>query len=119
MKRLIVVLLLGLLLALPYRADAISVGDSAQVSWKGKWYPSKILEISGSRMLIHYDGFESSWDEWVSMDRVKIEVLWKDKWYKARTLQSSEEDGKVLIHYEGYENSWDERVPLDRIRAAR
>ncbi|MBF0161131.1 MAG: RNA-binding protein [Magnetococcales bacterium] len=116
--KIIVILFLGLLLALTGRVEAMDVGERAQVSWKGTWYPSRVLDVSGNRVFIHYDGYESSWDEWVTMDRVKIEVLWKGQWYKARALRS--DDGyDVLIHYDGYDSSWDEWVTMDRIRAAR
>ena len=104
-----------LALLLPSLAGAIGVGDSAKVNWKGKWYDAVIQDVSGTRFLIHYTGYDNSWDEWVTLERVKIQVKWKGKWYRAKALKSAK--GKVLIHYTGYDNSWDEWVGLDRIAA--
>ena len=111
----VALLLLGLVFG-PSTADAIGVGDRGKVSWKGKWYDAQIKQVSGTRFMIHYDGYDNSWDEWITLDRMSIKVAWKGKWYKAKALKSSR--GKVLVHYTGYDNSWDEWVTLDRIAAS-
>ncbi len=113
-------LFLGLFLLLilsPLTALAIGPGDYASVNWKGKWYDAQVLDVSGTRLLVHYTGYGSEWDEWVPMSRVRIQVSWKGKWYGARALKSSH--GQVLIHYNGYDSSWDEWVTLNRIRSVR
>jgi hypothetical protein len=51
--------------------DRIVADDSVLVEWKGKWYPAKVLKTEGGRSFIHYEGFESSWDEWVTSSRIK------------------------------------------------
>lgn len=33
---------------------------------KGKWYESTILEVEEERIYVHYEGWSSVWDEWVS-----------------------------------------------------
>ena len=48
-----------------------SVGDQIKVEWKGSWWDANILEINGANHLIHYVGFDSSWDEWVTTERMK------------------------------------------------
>ena len=108
-------LLLLFFLASPHAAEAIGVGDQAKVSWKGKWYSAVIRSVSGTRFFIHYSGYDNSWDEWVTLKRVRIQVKWKGKWYKAKALKSAK--GQVLIHYTGYDSSWDEWGTLDRIAA--
>ncbi len=47
------------------------VGAAVQVEWKGKWWDATALEVTGERAMIHYDGFDASWDEWVGPDRIR------------------------------------------------
>ena len=113
-----------------HASNLCSVGDQAQVLWKGTWYPAVVTRVNEdqSRCFIHYSGYESSWDEWVGSDRYRslsakkalygvgdaVEVRWKGKWYPASILKIG--DHRYRIHYEGYDNSWDEWVGPDRIR---
>lgn len=46
--------------ASPYR-----IGANVEVNWKGKWYSARILENKEGRHLVHYAGYDDSWDEWV------------------------------------------------------
>ncbi|MBP7736474.1 MAG: hypothetical protein KA369_10920 [Spirochaetes bacterium] len=48
-----------------------AVNDRVQVLWNDQWYPAVILKVKGKKYFIHYDGYESSWDEWVGEDRMK------------------------------------------------
>ncbi len=48
-----------------------AVKDKVKAEWKGDWYPAVILKVKDNKYFIHYDGFESSWDEWVADDRLK------------------------------------------------
>ncbi|MBN1411813.1 MAG: caspase family protein [Spirochaetales bacterium] len=41
------------------------------VEWEGKWYPAVILKKENGRFFIHYIGYDSSWDEWVTEERIK------------------------------------------------
>ncbi len=116
MQRKIIYILLGLSLSLiAHSVMALGINDPVQVSWKGKYYPAHIIQQQDANFRIHYDGYDSSWDEWVSPKRMRIEVLWKGKWYPAKTLETS--GSRVRIHYTGYDSSWDEWVTLDRIRS--
>ena len=51
----------------PYR-----VGDHVLVEWEqGKAYPAYVLEVNGrSRYRVHFDGYDSRWDEEVGIDRI-------------------------------------------------
>ena len=49
-----------------------SQGMQIKVEWKGSWWDAIIREISGDSYLIHYVGFDSSWDEWVDKSRMKV-----------------------------------------------
>ena len=47
------------------------VNDKVLVVWNSDWYPATILEVKDQQYKITYDGFSSSWDEWVTIDRIK------------------------------------------------
>jgi hypothetical protein len=101
--------------------DAVEppVGQRIEVNYEGKWYPAKVVEADGDQLLVHYAGFDDSWDEWVSADRIRpyqpaqfaegdqVEVRWDDgKWYPARVLKAWY--GLHLVRYDGYDASADE-----------
>lgn len=114
-----------------FAAPLCSVGDAANVQWKGKWYPAHVSRVNETqtKCFIHYDGYENSWDEWVGADRYQslapsapvakyrtgqdVKILWKQKWYDGFIIERSGD--KYKIHYDGYENSWDEWVGVDRL----
>ena len=47
------------------------VGANVEVNWHGKWYAAKILEARDGRHLVHYAGYDDSWDEWVPNNRLR------------------------------------------------
>ncbi len=127
----LVVIGLGLSLAVIPEARACSVGDSAQVEWKGAWYPATVTKVNGDQCFIHYKGYGSNWDEWVGPNRIKItgasapaasshsdgdpvQVLWKGTWYPAHVI--GVKGNTLKIHYDGYDSSWDEWVGPNRYR---
>jgi hypothetical protein len=46
-------------------------GDPVSVLWKEKWYNARILRTDADRFFIHYDGYATSWDEWVTEARMR------------------------------------------------
>ncbi len=47
------------------------IGDRVRVRWRGSIYPATITGVvSSERFLVHYDGYESAWDEVVEGDRI-------------------------------------------------
>jgi hypothetical protein len=53
-------------------AAAFAVGDKLNVEWKGKTYPATVIGVAGpDKYRIHYDGYESSWDEVVGPSRIR------------------------------------------------
>jgi beta-lactamase regulating signal transducer with metallopeptidase domain/nitrous oxidase accessory protein NosD len=42
-----------------------------EVQWKDQWWPATILKKDGERTQIHYVGYGSDWDEWVTKDRIR------------------------------------------------
>jgi hypothetical protein len=51
----------------PYR-----VGEHVLVEWEDEVYPAYILEVkSGGRFRVHFEGYDSRWDQDVTLDRIK------------------------------------------------
>ncbi len=46
-------------------------GDRIEVQWQGDWYQAAVIEVKGNQYKIHYDGYASSWDEWVDNSRIR------------------------------------------------
>jgi hypothetical protein len=122
------------MLAFSAQARVCSVGDPAQVLWKGKWYPASVTKVNEdqSRCFVRYTGYGSNWDEWVGADRIRVQaaapvaasayrvgdavqVKWKGKWYDASILKV--DGARYRIHYDQYDSSWDEWVGPERVRA--
>lgn len=67
--------LLGLALALAGCSNPYRVGDRILVEWEGNDYPASILVIeSPGRFRVHYEGYESIWDESIPATRIKGKV---------------------------------------------
>ena len=103
------------------------------------WFPAHVMEVARTEVLIHFDGWDEQWNEWIpkSSDRLREHRGWgtsmmpkdwqKDaeiealdmegKWYKAKVLHVSEIACKV--HYGGWAKKWDEWVKKDSGRYAR
>jgi serine/threonine protein kinase len=50
---------------------AYSVGQKVDVQWGGSWWQGQITAAKNDRYLIHYIGWASSWDEWVTTARLR------------------------------------------------
>ena len=46
-------------------------GAHVEVNWRGQWYAAKILDAKDGRHLVHYAGYDDSWNEWVSDRRIR------------------------------------------------
>jgi hypothetical protein len=59
----------------PTRLD-VGVKPDCETEWRGQWFPAKVLKretVGGKpRYLIHYLGYDSSWDEWVASERIRL-----------------------------------------------
>jgi CHAT domain-containing protein len=49
---------------------AYGVGSIIKVSWEGKPYQAKILQVKDGKYLVHYDNYGTSWDEWITPGRI-------------------------------------------------
>ena len=55
-----------------YRSrDEYRIGANVEVNWKGRWYSARIMEVKEGRHLVHYAGYDDSWDEWVPDNRIR------------------------------------------------
>ena len=55
----------------PFNKPDYAAGQQVKVEWKGSWWDGLIREVKGDSYLIHYVGFDSSWDEWVDDSRLQ------------------------------------------------
>jgi hypothetical protein len=49
----------------------VKPGDRIEVEWEGTWWKAEVVEIKGDFAFIHYDGYGSEWDEWVTRERMR------------------------------------------------
>lgn len=55
----------------PQPLSAFSEGDRVRVRWRGSIYSATVIAVVASdRVLVHYEGLESAWDEVVTLDRI-------------------------------------------------
>ena len=118
------VLSLALVCTVAILAAGPQAGDEVDVLWKGAWFRASVQQAGDGKVLVHYKGWDSSFDEWVTPERIReplplkpgtaLEVEWKGKWFKAVIVEAG--DGKYKIHYDGYGDNWDEWVTFRRMR---
>jgi hypothetical protein len=104
----------------PLHFVTYSIGSSVEVEWKGIWYKAKVVDRKGDFSYIKYDGYDSTWNEWVLYDRVKtgkealIQVEDGGSYYPAYLLETKGD--KYYIRYKNYGSDWDEWVGEKRIK---
>lgn len=55
----------------PLKLVQYPVGKKVLIKWKRKWFPGKVLKVEGAKHLISYDGWDASYNEWVSPGRLR------------------------------------------------
>jgi RNA binding activity-knot of a chromodomain len=58
-------------------ANDYRAGTNVEASWQGKWYPARLLKNQDDRHLVHYVGYDDSWDEWVNDNRLR-RISWSN-----------------------------------------
>ncbi len=55
------------------KQDEYKVGDKVEILWNSSWYKGSIIGAKNAegKYKIHYDGYESNWDEWVDTKRLR------------------------------------------------
>jgi hypothetical protein len=62
-------------LFVPACRDHYRIGEYVWVEWEGRDYPAYIIEQKGkSKLRVHFDGYDSRWDEDVTPERIKGKV---------------------------------------------
>ena len=97
------------------------VGAKVWVEWNLGYYTGTILAKNATQYQVHYEGYDSSWDEWVNPCRLfplpvvndPVWVKWRKDWYYAKVLAIGTNSWQV--HYAGYASTWDETVDPTRI----
>jgi hypothetical protein len=55
----------------PAELQRYAVGVAVSVEWEHKWYPAEVKAERLGVHLVHYDGYDDSWDEWVGLERIR------------------------------------------------
>jgi|GEM_PF-2608005 len=109
-------------------------GSSVKILWGGQWWDGTMLATRNGRYYVHYTGYDDSWDEWVTRDRLQlvqppterprhgalrgpVQILWGGQWWNGRVLERRGD--RYYITYDGYDASWNEWVGPDRVRSRR
>jgi hypothetical protein len=59
-------------LALTACGRSYAVGDHVMVDWEGNTYPASVIDAPGpAKFKVHYDGYDTVWDEVVPKARVR------------------------------------------------
>ena len=53
-------------------AAAFQAGDKVEIEYGGAWYPGNVKEAKAGQFFISYDDYDSSWDEWVESERLRV-----------------------------------------------
>ena len=53
-------------------ARAFDVGDKVEIDYGGSWYPGQVKEVKDGQFFVGYDGYDTSWDEWVESARLRV-----------------------------------------------
>jgi len=52
-------------------ASTLQKGDPILIEWRGTWYSGRLLEQKDGKYFVGYDGYSSSWNEWIGPERVR------------------------------------------------
>jgi len=55
-----------------YYQDSIPSDQRVKVLWGSTWYDGVVLDERGNQFLVHYLGWSSASDEWVTEDRIRF-----------------------------------------------
>ncbi len=50
---------------------AYRAGQKVDVQWGGSWWQGRVLAVKNDKFLVHYIGWSSSWNEWVTTARLR------------------------------------------------
>jgi uncharacterized protein (TIGR02145 family) len=82
-------------------SQTYKAGDKVQIKWENNWYSGKIEEIKNDKYLISYDGFDTSWNEIVGEERLKLADVEKSIIKETTKLSILQETGKITDTRDG------------------
>lgn len=88
------------ILAMAQPATNQGIGRRVIVRSEGDWYKAKVVDAQGSRLRVHYYGYEESDDEWVLPRQIRAgrePGEWRNK-----------AEGRLLDRHFGVSNGWGE-----------
>ena len=87
-------------------AAAFQAGDKVEIEYGGTWYPGNVKEAKAGQFFISYDDYDSSWDEWVGSERLRVPET---------AAESNSTDGEEAVSDEetATGDSSDETVAVD------
>jgi len=65
-------LLTAVLLTLQLLAQDYKKGTNVEILWSGSWYKGSVIDVKEKQYKVTYEGWSSSWDEWVGKDRLRL-----------------------------------------------
>jgi len=101
-------------------------GERVEAFSDDQWYKAYLIDKRPGSFKVHFYGYESNDDQWVSIDKIrtahllqypigsKVMVEWKKEWYPALVVDVK--GGSHLVTYTGYGHEWDEWVATNRIK---
>ncbi|WP_081942210.1 agenet domain-containing protein [Spirochaeta lutea] len=60
-----------MVLVLPVWGFSFETGDEVEIEYYGSWFAGEIIQSKEERYLVRYHGWDSSYDEWVSRNRLR------------------------------------------------
>jgi len=79
----------------------LKIGSEIEVDYQGSYYPAKILKFENNKYFITYTGYDSSYDEWVGLDRIKTSDIKEEKNNKTKSDTKTDK----TKYYDAYETT--------------
>lgn len=126
-----------------YAQTTYKLHDKVKVKWSNQWYDAEIIDVKANQYKIHYDGYGSTWDEWVTTDRIqsttntnkqnpassvsaggkyavgdKIEAWSAGVWYPASVVAIGSDNykGYYKVHFTNYSDASDQWLNASSVR---
>ena len=103
------------------------IGERIEAWSENDWWRGRIIADKGSKVLVHYYGYEQEDDEWIASKNIRIpraaspyhigervEVVYRRKWYPAHILNIK--GTSHYVSYDDYDTDENEWVSTRRIR---
>lgn len=129
MKKVIFLFLMTILCS-NIKAQNYKVGDKIMAfeNDDALWYEATVIEVITNKCKIHWEGFSTDYDEFMSYDNMwkqgqpflygdKIQGLETDgKWYNVKILKVDRETNQYFIHWGGFDAEYDRWIGYDSLR---